>query len=159
MTTHRRSTDPALTSKRKRAHGQALVEFSLALIPFLLILMGIIDLGRGIYMSSGVTQAAREIARTTAVHPCNTGSCTLGNSAETQATIAAQRGLVPGLGGPASTITFVCTNISDVVESGTTCPPGKFIRITVSVPYAALTPVLSMVAPTTLVSTAHVEVP
>lgn len=159
MTTRRRSTDPTVRATRKRPHGQALVEFSLALIPFLVILMGIVDLGRGIYMSSGVTQAAREIARTTAVHPCNTGSCTLGNSAETQATIAAQRGLVPGLGGPASSITFVCTNISDVVQPGTSCISGQFIRITVSVPYAALTPVLSMVAPTTLVSTAHVEVP
>ena len=157
MTIRRLSRMPSGRSQRTR--GQALVEFSLALIPFLLILMGIVDLGRGIYMSSGVTQAAREIARTTAVHPCNTGSCTLGNSVETQATIATQKALVPGLSSPSSSITFVCTSISDVAIAGTSCESGNFIRITVSVPYAALTPVLSMVAPTTLVSTAHVEVP
>ena len=37
----------AIRKMRGRARGQALVEFSLVLIPFLLILMGIADLGRG----------------------------------------------------------------------------------------------------------------
>ena len=44
---------------REREGGQALVEFSLALIPFLFMLMGVVDLGRGIYTSNGVAQAAR----------------------------------------------------------------------------------------------------
>ena len=77
--------------------------------PVLLILMGILDLGRGIYMSNGVSQAAREIARTTAVHPCNTASCTLGNSAETLATIATQQRLVPNLSG--SSVTIACSSL------------------------------------------------
>ena len=154
MTTIRRQ-DRA--GHRERERGQALVEFSLALIPFLLILMGIFDLGRGIYMNSGVNQAAREIARTTAVHPCNAGICTLGNSSETVATIAVQKGLVPGM--QSNSVTFACTTVSDVVVTGASCTSGNFVRITVSVPYAAITPVLSMVAPTTLVSTAHVQVP
>ena len=140
--------------------GQALVEFSLALIPFLLILMGIADLGRGIYMSNGVNEAAREIARTTAVHPCPTsGSCTLGGSPETLAAINVQKGLVPGLGSASSSITFTCTDVSDATVAGTGCTGGNFVKVTVSVPYAALTPVLSMVAPTTLVASAHIEVP
>ena len=153
MTTFRRS------HRRDRCGGQALVEFSLALIPFLLILMGIFDLGRGIYMNNGVNEAAREIARTTAVHLCNSGSCTLGNSTETQATISTQKGLIPGLGSPSSSITFRCTNVVDVTISGSSCASGNFVKVTVSVPYAAITPVLSMVAPSTLVSTAHIEVP
>ena len=154
------------TIKRNRRgrdgrRGQGLVEFSLALIPFLLILMGIFDLGRGIYMSNGVSQAAREIARTTAVHPCGTGTCTLGNSAETAATIDVQKKLIPGFGSAASTVTFTCTSISDtvVVSAGSACPSGSFVKVTVSVPYSAITPVLSMVAPSTLVSTAHIQVP
>lgn len=154
MTTTRRS---APADERDLRRGQALVEFSLALIPFLLILMGIFDLGRGIYMNSGVNQAAREIARTTAVHPCNAGSCALGNSSQTLDTIAVQKGLVPGM--QSNSVTFACTTVSDVVVAGTSCTSGNFVRITVSVPYAAITPVLSMVAPTTLVSTAHVQVP
>src|SRR6185295_8714729 len=131
--------------------GQALVEFSLALIPFLLILMGIVDLGRGVYMSNGVNQAAREIARVTAVHLCATsGTCTLGNSAETAATIATQKNLIPGLASPSSS--FACTTVEDVTVSTTKCSAPNFVKVTVSVPYTALTPVLSMVAPSTLVS-------
>lgn len=140
--------------------GQALVEFSLALIPFLLILMGIIDLGRGIYMSNGVNQAAREIARVTAVHLCATsGTCTLGNSAETTATINVQKNLIPGMASPSSSVTFACTTVEDVTVSTTKCSAPNYVKVTVSVPYTALTPVLSMVAPSTLVSSAHIEVP
>ena len=159
MTTHRRP-------KVRHAHrgpGQALVEFSLALIPFVFILLGIFDLGRGIYMNNGVSQAAREIARTTAVHPCNTSSCTLGNSPETLAVIATQKGLIPGLGSPSSSVTFACTTVSDVVVTGNqTCAGGHedlYIRVTVTVPFSVLTPVLSMVAPSTLQATAHIQVP
>ena len=147
------------SDRHERELGQALVEFSLALIPFLLMVMGIFDLGRGIYMNSGVNQAAREIARTTAVHPCITGSCTLGNSTQTLDTIAVQKGLVPGM--QSNSVAFACTTVSDVVVDPAVrkCQSGDFVRITVSVPYAAITPVLSMVAPTTLVSTAHVQIP
>jgi len=151
MRLHRRGRD--------RRRGQALVEFSIALVPFLLILMGIADLGRAIYVSNGVNEAAREIARTTAVHLCQPGSCALGNSTETQATIAAQKNLVPGLGSAASSITFACTDVSDTTLSTTSCTGYRFVKVTVSVPYTTLTPLLSMIAPTTLSASAHVEVP
>jgi Flp pilus assembly protein TadG len=144
----------------RRSGGQALVEFSLALIPFLLIIMGIFDLGRGIYSSNGVTEAAREIARVTAVHLCNTSSCTLGNSPETQDVIATQVRMLPNFS--ASSVTIACSTIADATVASTTtspCRSGNFIRVTVSVPFATLTPILSMVAPQTLVATAHVEVP
>jgi Flp pilus assembly protein TadG len=155
----------ATFKRSRRRRGQALVEFSLALIPFLLILMGIADLGRGIYMSNGVSEAAREIARTTAVHLCDTsGTCTLGNSSQTLATINTQKNLVPGLADPSSSISFACTDVEDVTISTTTCSTGTnasphFVKVTVSVPFSALTPVLSMVAPSTLVSSAHIQVP
>ena len=149
-----------VTRRQRRRGGQALVEFSLALIPFLLILMGIADLGRGIYMSNGVNQAAREIARVTAVHLRNTsGICTLGNSPETAAVINTQKNLVPNLGSAASSITFACTTVTDVTLSTVGCHPGSSGKVTVSVPYTALTPVLSMVAPSTLVASAHIQVP
>jgi Flp pilus assembly protein TadG len=137
-----------------------MVEFSLAIIPFLLMVMGITDLGRGIYMSSGANEAAREIARVTAVHPCDTSNCSLGNSAETLAAIATQQRLIPNL--IPSSVTIACSSISDATITSTAtnpCESGNFIRVTVAVQYAALTPILGMVAPSTLVSTAHVEVP
>jgi Flp pilus assembly protein TadG len=146
------------------SRGQALVEFSLALIPFVLILLGIFDLGRGIYMNNGVSEAAREIARATAVHPCDTSSCTLGNSSETLAVVETQKGLIPGMGSAASSVTFACTTVSDVVVTGNpSCSSDNnetlYIRVTVQVPFSVLTPVLSMVAPSTLQSTAHIQVP
>jgi Flp pilus assembly protein TadG len=144
-------------SRRRLAgsRGQALVEFSLALIPFLLILMGIADLGRGIYMSNGVNEAAREIARTTAVHLCD-DPCTVGNSAQTTATVNTQKNLVPGLASPSSSISYQCIFVND---DAATCTSGNYIKVTVSVPYSALTPLLSMVAPTTLTASAHIEIP
>jgi Flp pilus assembly protein TadG len=159
MTMLRRPND-----RQTRPRGQALVEFSLALIPFVLMLLGIFDLGRGIYMNNGVSEAAREIARATAVHPCDTSSCALGNSPETAAVIATQKGLIPGLGSPSSSVTFACTTVSDVVVTGNpTCSSTNedrlFIRVTVAVPFNVLTPLLSMVTPSTLQSTAHVQVP
>lgn len=152
-----------LCRSKDRPRGQALVEFSLALIPFILILLGIFDLGRGIYVNNGVSEAAREIARATAVHPCDTSNCTLGNSPETLAVIETQKGLIPGMGSAASSVTFACTTVSDVVVTGSeSCAATGdvlYVRVTVSVPFTVLTPVLSMVAPSTLQSTAHVQVP
>ena len=87
-----------MSKPRRRDRGQSLVEFSLVLIPFLLILMGIIDLGRGIYTYNGVAQAARELARATSVHTCDTtkANCTLGTSPETADVRGTQNTMVPG---------------------------------------------------------------
>lgn len=48
---------------KQRTRGQALVEFALILPIFLLVLMGILDLGRAVYYSSTLSNAAREAAR------------------------------------------------------------------------------------------------
>jgi Flp pilus assembly protein TadG len=141
------------------SRGQALVEFSLVLVPFLLILLAIADMGRGVYTNNSVAEAAREIARVTSVHPCNPSACTLGNSPETLAVIGAQRALVPGLGGPGSTIAIQCTSITDATIPNTTCRPGSFVRVTVTVPFRVVTPLLNMVAPGSLTSSSHVQLP
>jgi hypothetical protein len=53
--------------RASRSRGQALVEFSLILPIFLLILFGAIDAGRFVYTDSTLSQAAREGARLGAV--------------------------------------------------------------------------------------------
>jgi Flp pilus assembly protein TadG len=148
-----------MSKSRRRERGQSLVEFCLVLIPFLLILMGIIDLGRGIYTYNGVAQAARELARATSVHTCDTTrpSCTVGTSPQTADVRGTQNQLVPGLGG--GTVTYACTSITDATLPSVNCLSGSFVKVTVTVPFQVLTPVLSMVAPSTLSSTTHVEVP
>lgn len=51
------------TGGRSTGRGQGLVEFALVLPVFLLILFGLIDVGRYVYLNSVLSQAAREAAR------------------------------------------------------------------------------------------------
>ena len=153
-----------MTTTKRRDRGQALVEFSLILIPFLWILMGIVDLGRGIYVYNGVNQAARELARVTSVHQCNgSPGCPLGTSSETAQVFGTQQKLVPGFGGTGSTVTYACTDVTDATETeldpSGSCPSQAFVRGTVSVPFSAVTPVLGGFLPSSLSSASHVQIP
>jgi hypothetical protein len=141
-----------------RERGQSLVEFSLALIPFLFLLMGVFDLGRGIYTNNGVAQAAREIARVASVHQC-AGPCTSATwSPEILEVVNAQKALVPGL--VTSGITIECVDIGDnVLPVGTTCLDGYFIRVRTSVSFSMVTPLLPIPNPLNVSSTAHIQVP
>jgi len=51
-----------------RPSGQALVEFALVLPIVLLLLMGLFDLGRAVFLANSLTNAAREGARFAIVH-------------------------------------------------------------------------------------------
>lgn len=53
----------SLTSKRANWRGQSLAEFALVLPIFLLIVIGIFDLGRAVFSNTTLTNAAREGAR------------------------------------------------------------------------------------------------
>jgi Flp pilus assembly protein TadG len=55
-------------------HGQTLVEFALVFPVFVLMLFGIVDAGRFVYMNSVLSQAAREGARLAAVEASWIGS-------------------------------------------------------------------------------------
>jgi Flp pilus assembly protein TadG len=52
---------------RRRPNGQTLVEFALVVPIFFLLLFGLIDMGRFVYMNSTLSQAAREAARVASV--------------------------------------------------------------------------------------------
>ena len=52
---------------RQATRGQALVEFALVFPVFMLLLFGLIDIGRFVYTDSALSQAAREGARLAAV--------------------------------------------------------------------------------------------
>lgn len=147
----------AIRSEQDR--GQALVEFSLVLIPFLVILMAIVDGGRALYMYNGASQSAREVARVTSVYPCDPSNCVLGNHTKTQEVIATQKRLVPGLAGPGASIVLQCTDMVDASLSNTDCRSGDFVRVSVTIPYSVITPVINMFAPSTLSSTTHIQLP
>lgn len=140
---------------RHGEHGQALVEFSLVILVFLVLMMGILDFGQAIYRYNGVTQAAREIARVTSVHPCAGSPCTLGTSPETIAVIATQRGLIPNLQAP----TFTCIDIDGTaVNSSTTCLAGNRVQVSIAAPYSPITPVLGLTGTWNLQSTSSVSI-
>jgi Flp pilus assembly protein TadG len=132
---------PTHTDDAERARGQALVEFSLVLIPFLIILMGVFDLGRAIYMMNTTAQAAREIARVTIVHPYDT-CCDLASSSEAQGVIGVQRSLLPGFTFTAAT-DVTCVDILDVTIPDNQCNAGDFIKVRVRAPFTPVTPLVS----------------
>lgn len=62
----------SMQRSRTRSRGQGLVEFALVLPVFMVILIGMVDLGRAIWANNAVANAAREAARFASVHG---GSC------------------------------------------------------------------------------------
>ena len=57
--------------KTQKIRAQSLVEFAILLPIFLLVVLGIFDLGRVIYTLSALHNAAREGARYGAIHHCD----------------------------------------------------------------------------------------
>ncbi len=125
--------------RTRDGHGQALVEFSLAITVFLILMMGVFDFGRAIYQYNGVAQAAREIARVTAVHAGPDFTTSAGRSPETNAVIATQMRLIPNLQDP----TITCVDIDGTVIT-TGCLKGKWINVSIVAPYTPITPLLGL---------------
>lgn len=125
--------------RREDGRGQALVEFSLAIVVFLFLLMAIFDFGRAIMQYNGVAQAAREIARVTAVHEGPDFRAPAGRSPETNAVIATQKRLVPYLQDP--TITCVAIDGTVITKS---CREGDWINVVIHAPYTPITPLLGL---------------
>ena len=132
-----------------RSRGQSLVEFSLVLIPFVFLIMGIFDLGRGIYMMNGTAQAAREIARVASVHsgcpPGSTNACDIGASTEISNVVTTQRQLLPAMGINTST-DIVCVTIDDVTKTpDNSCQWGTdYVRVRVTSSFTPITPIVSL---------------
>lgn len=149
------------TNSSSRPQGQALVEFALVLVPFLFIVLGILDVGRGIYVYNGVAEAAREIARVTSVHPGADITTVSGWSSEMQSVVATQEVAVPGL--TTSDITVACTDMNDVVVAASECYTGtvdRYARVTVTLPFNVVAFDFLPVAPTlTFTSVSHVQFP
>lgn len=129
---------------RAGQRGQGVVEFSLAIVVFLVILMGVVDFGMAVYKFNGVSQAAREIARVTSVHPCAAPgalTCPPGSSTETAAVIATQKGLVPALGDP----TITCVDGSGAAVAPDPCDFSRHsVQVTIVAPYTPVTPLLGL---------------
>jgi Flp pilus assembly protein TadG len=136
---------------RRTRRGQALVEFALAIIVFLVLVMGIVDFGRGIYTYNGVSQAAREVARTASVHPGDP----LGASSAVAATTNTQKALVPGMQNPV--FTCMAAGTPPTVKA-TGCLPGDLVRVEVTAPFTVLTPLLGSLGPFQMKGSSTIEI-
>jgi Flp pilus assembly protein TadG len=121
--------------RRSRSRGQSLVEFALGITVFLTILIGLVDLARAAWLFNGVSDAAREIARVTSVHP---GTGTLGGSSQTTSAVAGERALVPGL----SVTSYACIDIAGASVTGT-CQSGDWVKVSVRTSFQPILPLLS----------------
>jgi len=142
---------PHLRIRRRprRNRGQSLVEFSLVIIPFVFIMMGIFDLGRAIYMMNGTAQAAREIARVASVHsgclPESPDTCDMGSSTQISDVVATQGRMLPGMA-INTTTDIICVTIDDVpTASDKACRWGAdYVRVRVRSSFTPITPIVSM---------------
>jgi Flp pilus assembly protein TadG len=129
----------ARSSRRRGETGQNLVEFALGITIFLTLLIGLVDLARAAFLFNGVSEAAREIARVTSVHP---GTLGLGTSTETTNAVDAERALVPGL----SVTSYTCLDLDGSTVTGT-CQPGDWVKVSVQTSFQPILPLLSAFGP------------
>lgn len=143
-------------TRDQRQDGQALAEFALVIIVFLVLVMGVMDFGSAIYRFNGVSQAAREIARVTSVHPCAGATpCVPGSSAETLAVVAIQKALVPGLSDP----TITCIDQAGAAVVGKPCDFSKHsINVQITAPYQPITPLLQLIGTWTMKGSSSAQI-
>jgi Flp pilus assembly protein TadG len=166
---------------RKRKSGQSLVEFAVALPVLLLLLLGILDLGRAFYIREQVSDAARAALRAavqageqaTANSACASGgrvTVVLPGTGSSISGIAAAAsisdspsGTAAGtsLAGAALTVTWHCAGgvaVTNATNGGITDPVNPrsdSVDVVLSYPLALLYPVIQRVAGPTVTIAAH----
>jgi len=132
-----------------RSRGQGLVEFALVLPVLLLVLFGVIDLGRAVYAYSTITNAARTGSRVAIVDQDTSTTCT--NVPVPAKCAAANQAVALGITPSNVTITFCTTDKDCVTDPSQVCTTVKIIdcEAVVTVPYTftLITPVLSAIFP------------
>lgn len=150
-----------------RSEGQGLVEFALVLPIFMLLLFGLIDVGRFVYMNSTLSQAAREGARLAATEASWIGTTTASDPScnqpfghvcppdvatfEADITAAANRMMAPF--GTVSAVYFSCDPSGTAPSGGWTtksCPAasrqtGDNVSVRVVLTFAPLTGVMGTI--------------
>jgi len=124
-------------SRRHRAgRGQALVEFALVIPIFLLILIAIFDLGRGVFAYNSITNAAREGARLAIVN-------------QTTASITAKaiaNAAIAETDAPNVTVAFKEAGPNADPSTNANCSPMKidcFAVVSFQTTYRPITPIVS----------------
>lgn len=122
-------------SHRGGKQGQALVEFSLVFPLMLLLIFGLIDLGRLVYANNALSEAAREGARY--------GSVQARSAADISGIEAYTVNQVAGIGGVTATAT--CIRPGTVVRA---CGPSDTLEVEAKVQVSMITPIIAQLMST-----------
>ena len=149
----------SVAARRRPTRGQSLVEFALALPIFMLLLFGLIDMGRYVYLNSTLSQAAREAARVAAVEASWMGSadpsCGTFGGPVCPANVAALRAdmlaganrMMAPFGAIATADLYTsCTSAASVPVTTQTCADGainRYVSVRVVMTFRPITPVVS----------------
>lgn len=132
-----------MSRRNRRGTGQALVEFALVLLPFVMLLFGIIDLGRYVSTANALNSAAREGARfaSVAVRPPECNGLSREQCARTVTT-----GRVWGAGA-AVTVAVECTRFAANGASSnpavSACRTNDLLTVRATAPFTLVTPIVS----------------
>lgn len=150
---NRRLRRPAATRSHRRddrERGQALVEFAVAAPVILILIVGLFDVGRLIYINNELSHAVREGARWGAVQGRAADQAAGTNTGVTDA-VNASIAVAPG-----TNVTVACT---DVQAGGSTCTSGDLLTVNVSTSVAPITPLIGdLVGPLVLSSEAKMTI-
>lgn len=119
-----------------RSRGQSLVEFALVIPIFLLILFGMIDIGRLVYINNSLSEGAREAARWGSVQLRSRDDAGR-KSVETYAT-----GSMAAVPDPTAKVT--CQDGVDLSDE-TVCGSGDILVVEVSSPVTMFTPIIAQI--------------
>lgn len=162
------STATLPSGPRRKSAGQGLVEFSLILPIFMVIVLGLFDGGRLIYMNSVLSQSAREAARVVSVEASWIGStdpsCNKSGGPVCPATVnvmladavaAANRMVAPFGTIPSANVYVRCDVLGSAptgnwlgTPSCSSSSVGSVVSIHVVMTYTAITPVVGQLIPT-----------
>lgn len=141
-----------------RGRGQGLVEFALVFPLFVLLVFGLIDIGRYVYVNNTLSETAREAARVGSTSGF-TRDCS-GVSSRTQCIQQTAVGRMAAV--PSTTVTSSCSRTTGdgvITVTADNCSPGDSLEVTLTTPYTMLTPVIGqLIGPTTLTGRATVTV-
>ncbi len=110
----------------RRSGGQALVEFALVLPIFLVMVFGILDMGRAVWALDVANHAAAEGARFAIVH---------GGSQYTECPVGPQNGAVPGPTGSSSSCPFPSPSKQSIYNAASNAAIGAGPNVIVTACY------------------------
>jgi Flp pilus assembly protein TadG len=132
-----------------RSRGQALVEFALVFPLFLLLLFGLVDLGRLAYINNAISEAAREGARWGTVQGRSISTTDRTNIANKTRTFMAAV--------PNPTVTVTCEDVFGTARS--ICTKDNILVVRVDTTVSMVTPIIGqLVGPRTLTAISRMVV-